>query len=286
MAATASVPIGRRDPCQTRGPWPRRATTGGAVRPAIRLCTASDAWYGPWRTPSSSGLGHHPFKVGTRVRVPLGSRVWAAHSVPSPRGRAFAPRASSFGPERRAEASGDSMRPPRRPARPRPPAGRPPGSRGANRPSGRRRGLGAPARPRAGRSTRFGVESRRAGLARPRGCAAEAIESLQTGRPSSAGRVRATAYNGQGGRPPTRVRARPSVRGPHGRPGGRETTGRAWARRQAALRRRAVCRRRATGMKGRSLEPFARADPHAPRRPRFGCTPPPTRPGGREQPDA
>lgn len=26
-----------------------------------------------WTPPSSSGLGHHPFKVVTRIRIPLGA---------------------------------------------------------------------------------------------------------------------------------------------------------------------------------------------------------------------
>jgi hypothetical protein len=34
-----------------------------------------------YRPPSSSGLGHHPFKVAARVRIPLGV-LWKSNEKP------------------------------------------------------------------------------------------------------------------------------------------------------------------------------------------------------------
>ena len=46
-----------------------------SYRPAIVECRSRDAQrlYTPRGPPSTSGLGHHPFKVAARVRIPLGA---------------------------------------------------------------------------------------------------------------------------------------------------------------------------------------------------------------------
>ena len=83
------APAGRRRPC--RQPLEARVAAEGA---AARVPCALQQEPSPdtSQPPSSSGLGHHPFKVAARVRIPLGVRarprsrgaVWSARRPVKP----------------------------------------------------------------------------------------------------------------------------------------------------------------------------------------------------------
>ena len=59
--------------CRAEPPGARRLA-GGRVGPASVLCALPAGAVRHVPPPSSSGLGHHPFKVAARVRIPLGVR--------------------------------------------------------------------------------------------------------------------------------------------------------------------------------------------------------------------
>ena len=62
-----------------QGPCPLRVESslpsGNAVSTGSSESVADDLYGSPPRVPSSRGLGHHPLKVATRVRIPLGLPV-------------------------------------------------------------------------------------------------------------------------------------------------------------------------------------------------------------------
>src|SRR6185369_17581258 len=91
---TASLQIGGGPRIILRSPWGYSSAgralawhaRGQRFDPAyLHHCTTrrtprAFSWVGRSRSPSSRGLGHYPFTVGTRVRIPLGTPA----SLPSP----------------------------------------------------------------------------------------------------------------------------------------------------------------------------------------------------------
>ena len=87
-----------RSPDRCRPPRPDRSRIlGGSIpwwiaeRPLLDSCRSQRDKAIAFRPPSSSGLGHHPFKVAARVRIPLGVRresvghIWSRGEVRSSR---------------------------------------------------------------------------------------------------------------------------------------------------------------------------------------------------------